>query len=105
MWRLSVTLVLSLLVSSFLGACALSDHGSGNPPAALDRLIPVGLIHVAEDHLQAFGFDPGPVDGIFTAQTAEALRQYQRRYGLVVSALMDHATRQQLIQGFELPPD
>ena len=59
----------------------------------------------AEDHLKTFGFDPGPVDGTFTEQTAEAVRQYQRRYGLVVTGLLDAGTREQLLPGFELPPD
>ena len=88
--------VMSLLLSLFLGACVQSDRGPQPPVAALDKLLPVGIIYVAEDHLKAFGFDPGPVDGIFTEQTAEAVRQYQRRYGLVVSGLLDSATRQAL---------
>ena len=29
-----------------------------------------------------FGFDPGPIDGIYTAQTQAAVRAYQGRYGL-----------------------
>jgi hypothetical protein len=32
------------------------------------------MISVAQEHLKALGFDPGPVDGVFTAQTAEAIR-------------------------------
>jgi hypothetical protein len=32
---------------------------------------------VAEAHLHDFGFDPGPVDGIYTAQTQDAVRAYQ----------------------------
>ena len=93
MRRLQTWLILSLLASSFLGGCALSNHG---PPAALDILVPMGIIHVAEQHLKAAGLDTGPVDGLFTEQTAEALRQYQRRYGLVVSGLLDQATRYHL---------
>jgi hypothetical protein len=42
-------------------------------PAA-DRLLTRGDIQVAEAHLQDFGFDPGPVDGIYTAQTHAAVR-------------------------------
>ena len=80
-----------LMVSVLLSACALSDRGAEPPVAALDRLLPTGMIYVAEDHLKAMGFDPGRVDGIFTEQTAEAIRQYQRRYGLVVTGLLDAA--------------
>lgn len=96
MRRLRTWLMISLLGSTFLDACALSNRALNPPVAALDQLIPVGLLYVAEDHLRALGFDPGAVDGVFTEQTAEAIRQYQRRYGLVVSGLLDSATRQAL---------
>jgi peptidoglycan hydrolase-like protein with peptidoglycan-binding domain len=52
---------------------------------------------VADAHLQAFGFHPGPVDGLFTAQTQAAIRAYQRRYGLSVSGLLDRETREDLV--------
>ncbi len=89
-------LMVSLLVGSCVVGCALTDRRPQPPVAALDKLLPTGLIYVAEDHLKALGFDPGPVDGMFTEQTAEAIRQYQRRYGLVVSGLLDSATREAL---------
>jgi len=94
MKRRHTWLVLIPLASAFLGGCALSHPGE--PIAAFDKLIPLGIIHVAEQHLKAAGFDPGPVDGVFTEQTAEALRQYQRRYGLVVSGMLDQNTREHL---------
>ena len=94
--RLRAKLVMSLLVSSLMGACALNDRGPTSPVAALDKLLPMGLIQVAQEHLKAQRLDPGPVDGIFTEQMAEAIRQYQRRYGMVVSGLLDSATRQHL---------
>jgi peptidoglycan hydrolase-like protein with peptidoglycan-binding domain len=46
-----------------------------------------------------WGFDLGPVDGIFTAQTQAALRAFQARYGLPVSGLLDYATRLELLPG------
>lgn len=103
MRRQQTLLVLSWLASAVLGGCALGHQGE--PVAAVDRLILSGMIQVAEEHLKAEGLEPGPVDGIFTEQTAEAIWQYQRRYGLLVSGLLDPATREQLIPGFELPPD
>ena len=105
MWKWSVWWMMSLVVGASLNGCGLNDRGSQPPVAALDKLIPAGIIYVAQAHLQALGFDPGPVDGIFREQTAAAIRQYQRRYGLVVSGLLDAATREQLLAGFELPPD
>jgi peptidoglycan hydrolase-like protein with peptidoglycan-binding domain len=68
---------------------------------AWDRLLTRGEIQVAEAHLQDFGFDPGPVDGIFTAQTQVAVRAFQARYGLPVSRLLDRATRMELVPGLD----
>jgi peptidoglycan hydrolase-like protein with peptidoglycan-binding domain len=68
---------------------------------AVDRLLNRGDIQVAETHLQVFGFDPGPVDGVFTAQTKAAVQGYQARYGLPVTGLLDYATRVQLLPGLE----
>jgi peptidoglycan hydrolase-like protein with peptidoglycan-binding domain len=86
-----------------LVACAPLTAGpqlrSARP--ALDRLLTQGDISVAEAHLQDFGFDPGPVDGIFTAQTHAAVRAFQARYGLPVSGLLDRATRMELLPGLD----
>jgi len=54
---------------------------------------------VAQTHLRAFGFDPGPIDGIYTAKTQDAVRAFQTTYGLVVSGLLDRQTREQLKVG------
>jgi hypothetical protein len=43
---------------------------------AVARLLNQRDIQVAEEHLQDFGFDPGPVDGIYTAHTQEAVCAY-----------------------------
>ena len=68
---------------------------------ALDRLMTLGEIHVAEGHLRHLGYDPGPVDGIFTAQSQAAVRTFQARYGLPVSGLLDRATRLELLPGLD----
>jgi peptidoglycan hydrolase-like protein with peptidoglycan-binding domain len=68
---------------------------------ALDRLLTSGDIQVAETHLQGFGFDPGPADGIYTGQTQAAVRSYQGRYGLPVSGLLDYTTRLPLLPGLD----
>jgi peptidoglycan hydrolase-like protein with peptidoglycan-binding domain len=96
----------------FLTACAAhqTEGPTAVPPAALttgperpavDRLLTQGQIQVAEAHLQDFGFDPGPIDGIYTTQTQAAVRAYQARYGLPVSGLLDRATRQELRLGVD----
>ena len=67
----------------------------------MDLLLNRGDIQVAEAHVLDFGFDPGPVDGIYTAQTQAAVRAYQARYGSPVSGLLDYATRLQLLPGLQ----
>lgn len=58
-----------------------------------------GDIHVTQAHVNAFGVDSGPVDGIFTAQTQAAVRACQARYGTQVSRLLDRDTREELDSG------
>jgi peptidoglycan hydrolase-like protein with peptidoglycan-binding domain len=83
----------------------LASHTGERPPGAerpaVDRLLNRGEIQAAETHLRDFGFDPGPVDGTYTAQTKAAVRAYQARYGLPVSGLLDYATRLQLMPGLD----
>jgi len=67
----------------------------------VDRLLNRGDIQVAEAHLQDFGFDPGPVDGLYTAQTQAAVRAFQATYGLSVSGQLDYETRLQLLPGLD----
>jgi peptidoglycan hydrolase-like protein with peptidoglycan-binding domain len=76
--------------------------GMGRP--AVDRFLSRGDIHVAQEHLRAFGFDSGPVEEVFTAEPQAAVRAYQSRYGLPVTGLLDYATRRELLPGFEPQP-
>ena len=63
------------------------------------RLLTRGDIQVAQMHVRDFGFDLGPVDGTYTAQTQAAVRAFQTTYGLFVSGLLDRQTREQLKVG------
>jgi murein L,D-transpeptidase YcbB/YkuD len=95
---------ISWLPLVLLTACVAShpgQHHAGSEHPAVDRFLNRGNIQVAEAHLQDVGFDPGPVDGIYTAQTQAAVRAYQARYGLPVSGLLDYTTRLQLIPGLD----
>ena len=65
-------------------------------PAPQPRRHPGGA-----DAFADFGFDPGPIDGIYTAQTQAAVRGYQARYGLPVSGMLDYATRLELLPGLD----
>jgi peptidoglycan hydrolase-like protein with peptidoglycan-binding domain len=96
--------VLAWLPWVLLTACVAShpgEHQAASLRPAVDRLLNRGDIQVAETHLQDFGFDPGPIDGIYTAQTQAAVRAYQARYGLPVSGQLDYATRLQLLPGLD----
>jgi peptidoglycan hydrolase-like protein with peptidoglycan-binding domain len=87
-----------------LTACVAShtgDRQAGTIPPAVDRLFTRGDIQIAQTHLQEFGFDPGPIDGIYTAQTQAAVRAFQATYGLMVSGLLDRQTREVLKVGGE----
>jgi hypothetical protein len=69
--------VIGWLPLMLLTACVAShtgEHQAGTVRPAVDRLLTRGDIQVAEVHLQDFGFDPGPIDGIYTAQTQVAVR-------------------------------
>jgi hypothetical protein len=68
---------------------------------AHDRLLTRVNIQVAEVRLKDFGFDPGPVDGTYTAETQAAIRAFQARYGLPVSGLLDRPTREELKLGVD----
>jgi peptidoglycan hydrolase-like protein with peptidoglycan-binding domain len=82
-----------------LTACVAShtgEHQAGTVRPAVDRLLNRGDIQVAQIHLRAFGFHPGPIDGIYTAQTQAAVRVFQATYGLSESGLLDRRTREML---------
>jgi peptidoglycan hydrolase-like protein with peptidoglycan-binding domain len=94
--------VIGWLPLVLLTACVAShtgEHQAGTVRPAVDRLLNRGDIQVAQTHLREFGFDPGPIDGIYTAQTQAAVRAYQATYGLSVSGLLDRQTREQLKVG------
>ena len=96
--------VMAWLPLVLLTACVAShpgEHQAGTLRPAVDRLLNRGDIQVAQTHLRAFGFDPGPIDGIYTAQTQAAVRAYQARYGLPVSGELDYATRIELLPGLD----
>jgi murein L,D-transpeptidase YcbB/YkuD len=97
-------MVLMGFAGLWLTACATSQAaGAVGLRPAYDRILLAGDIQVAETHLRDFGFDPGPVDGVYTAETQAAVRAYQRRYGLPISGLLDRRTRYELLPGLDQP--
>ena len=98
-WGLIAWLPLWLLTACVASQTEAPTAGHVRP--AFDRLLTSGDIQIAQARLQAFGFDPGPIDGLFTAQTQAAVRAFQRRYGLTVSGLLDRQTREELKLGVD----
>jgi hypothetical protein len=72
--------VLGWLVVMLLTGCVASQPQPPTPvQPAMDRLLIPGDIQVAQENLAAFGFDPGPVNGVFTAETqAKEIRVWLR---------------------------
>lgn len=72
-------------------------QGAGNTgSASSSRQATIASI---QDGLRDLGYSPGPVDGIYGNQTAQAIRQYQKDQGLRVdgqatAALADHILKQ-----------
>jgi peptidoglycan hydrolase-like protein with peptidoglycan-binding domain len=80
------------------GRASLPANWRETPPT-MGRKMTGGEIQVAEQHLKDFGFDPGPVDGVFTAQTEAAVRAFQKRRGIPVSGILDDPTQRALLPG------
>jgi peptidoglycan hydrolase-like protein with peptidoglycan-binding domain len=97
----AVMVWLPLLLLTACVASHTAERAGGAERPAPDRLLTRGDVQVAETRLKDFGFDPGPVDGIYTAQTQVAVRAFQARYGLPVSGLLDRATREELQLGVD----
>jgi peptidoglycan hydrolase-like protein with peptidoglycan-binding domain len=103
--RPSRSVVLGWLVVAVLTGCAASRPPSpASIQPATDTILSAGDIQVVQEHLRAFGFDPGPVQGVYTAETQAAVRAFQARYGMAVTGLLDRATRRQLLPGFDQRP-
>ncbi len=61
----------------------------------LGSLETAALVKRVQHALARCGYDPGPIDGFARPQTAQAIRQYQRDFGLAVDGnpsrnLADH---------------
>ncbi len=44
-------------------------------------------VNVLQGFLQQFGYDPGPIDGIFGPKTRESVISFQRDYGLLPNGI------------------
>src|SRR5262245_63683154 len=102
MKKILATLTLGvMLVTPMATIAAGPDTPSGDLPAAVDQLLAQDMIQLAQTNLKLAGFNPGRTDGVFDAQTATAIRQYQVAQGVPVSGLLDQPTRRILFPGSE----
>jgi peptidoglycan hydrolase-like protein with peptidoglycan-binding domain len=90
-----------MLVTPLIATAAGADNPRGTLPAAVDQLLAQDMIQQAQTTLKSAGFNPGRTDGVFDAQTATAVRQYQAANGIPVSGLLDEPTRRVLFPGSE----
>jgi len=90
-----------LLVTPLIATAAATDSPRGNVPAAVDQLLAQDMIQQAQTTLKLAGYNTGRTDGVFDAQTATAVRQYQAANGIPVSGLLDEPTRRILFPGFD----
>ena len=54
---------------------------------------------LVEQRLRSLGYNPGTIDGTFSARSREAIRQYQTDRGLAATGYVSDATVQRLLQG------
>jgi len=56
-----------------------------------------GDVREAQERLKEAGFNPGPLDGQFGAQTKDAIKEYQKAHGLPQTGQLDEPTRDLLM--------
>jgi len=96
------TLTLGIMLTvPMVATTTWADTARGNMPAAVDQLLAQDIIQLAQTTLKIAGFDPGRIDGVFDAKTADAVRKYQAANGIPVSGLLDEPTRRVLFPGFD----
>ncbi|MEG4856744.1 peptidoglycan-binding protein [Microcoleus sp. K1-B6] len=65
---------------------------AGNPPTLLNKGAVGSKVKTLQVRLEMQGYDPGPIDGIFGARTATAVKNFQKFKGLTVDGMVDETT-------------
>ncbi|MEG4067996.1 peptidoglycan-binding protein [Microcoleus sp. Pol11C2] len=63
----------------------------GNPPL-LNKGAVGSKVKTLQVRLEIQGYDPGPIDGIFGARTATAVKNFQQYKGLMANGMVDETT-------------
>ncbi len=61
-----------------------------------NQIIGRKMVREAQEKLTSLGYSPGPADGLFGAKTREAVKQFQKRSGLIPSGKLDDTTMARL---------
>ncbi|MEG3924775.1 peptidoglycan-binding protein [Microcoleus sp. D3_18a_C4] len=64
----------------------------GNPPTLLNKGAVGSKVKTLQVRLEMQGYDPGPIDGIFGARTATAVKNFQQYKGLMANGMVDDTT-------------
>lgn len=64
----------------------------GNPPTLLNKGAVGSKVKTLQVRLEIQGYDPGPIDGIFGARTATAVKSFQQSKGLTANGMVDETT-------------
>ena len=70
----------------------------GNPPTLLNKGAVGSKVKTLQVRLEIQGYDPGPIDGIFGARTATAVKNFQQFKGLIANGMVDETTWKSLGQ-------
>jgi peptidoglycan hydrolase-like protein with peptidoglycan-binding domain len=69
-----------------------SDRVPGNPATALTKGAAGSKVKTLQVRLEVQGYEPGPIDGIFGARTATAVKKFQEYKGLTADGVVDEIT-------------
>ncbi|TAE92058.1 MAG: peptidoglycan-binding protein [Oscillatoriales cyanobacterium] len=69
-----------------------SDPVPSNPATALTKGAAGSKVKTLQVRLEVQGYDPGPIDGIFGARTATAVKKFQEYKGLTADGVVDEIT-------------
>ncbi|MEG3987746.1 peptidoglycan-binding protein [Microcoleus sp. S28C3] len=64
----------------------------GNPPTLLNKGAVGSKVKTLQVRLEIQGYDPGPIDGIFGARTATAVKNFQKFKDLTANGMVDETT-------------
>jgi peptidoglycan hydrolase-like protein with peptidoglycan-binding domain len=64
----------------------------GNPATALTKGAAGSKVKTLQVRLEIQGYNPGPIDGIFGARTATAVKKFQEYKGLTADGVVDETT-------------